>query len=188
MESLRFRITGVSPLIMHNDQGANPLADIAKQIKTYTRKRSKTDEDYAEIARLEWHAGLYVKNGRVVLPSECVEGMLVATGRKRRLGNSILAGVYCTDDAILEYDGPEDITELWGREDFRLIVGVNVQRQRVMRTRPIFREWAATIEVAFDPSVINADDLKELLVIGGQYVGLCDWRPKFGRFKAEVVE
>jgi hypothetical protein len=55
-----------------------------------------------------------------------------------------------------------------------------------MRTRPIFRQWAATIIVDFLPDQLNARDVIELAEVGGRIIGIGDWRPKFGRFTTEV--
>ena len=54
---------GISPLIMHNCQCVNPLHPISKEIKKYTSKRIKTEEDLQIISDLEWEAGAYWKDG-----------------------------------------------------------------------------------------------------------------------------
>ena len=34
-------------------------------------------------------------------------------------------------------------------ERFRKVAGVRVQRNRIMRTRPIFPDWAANLEIEY---------------------------------------
>jgi hypothetical protein len=56
-----------------------------------------------------------------------------------------------------------------------------------MRTRPIFHDWSAIVEVEYEDSVVNEEQVERWVVSGGTQVGLCDWRPKFGRFTAEKL-
>jgi len=65
--------------------------------------------------------------------------------------------------------------------------GVRVQRNRVMRTRPIFRDWAVSFTVTFNDSLLNPADITNLLSYAGENVGLCEWRPNFGRFIVETA-
>lgn len=59
MEILKLKLTGTSPLMMHSDRLANPLASETKAHKGLTGKRKKTDEDHLAIARSEFIAGAY---------------------------------------------------------------------------------------------------------------------------------
>ena len=61
MEEVTYRIVGEpgEPLIMHNSQLANPLNEFTKAMKELTPKLKKTDQQHADIARLEWRGGLY---------------------------------------------------------------------------------------------------------------------------------
>jgi hypothetical protein len=58
----------------------------------------------------------------------------------------------------------------------------------VYRTRPMFTDWSATFEVCYDPDQINEGDLKKAIADAGRMVGLCDFRPKYGRFEMEAFE
>lgn len=60
IETMKLRLTGIAPLLMHDNKAANPLNPYAKAMKALTGKRKKTDDDLAEIARIEWEAGLYI--------------------------------------------------------------------------------------------------------------------------------
>ena len=57
---------------------------------------------------------------------------------------------------------------------------------RVMRYRPMFRDWKLTFDVEFEDE-ISAEVMKEAFEIAGRYVGIGDWRPqkkgKFGKFQ-----
>jgi len=182
-KSLKFKITGVSPLICHNGQTADPLNKFAKEMKKISGKRDKTDADYEELARIEWMAGLYVKDGVPVIPGTVIEAALAVGARKTKKGKQVQAGLYCPDDYPIIYTGPAGIDELYASDGtFKLTVGVRVQRNRVMRTRPIFREWACEFEVLYDPGQLNEAEIRDIVKQTGEVVGLCDWRPKFGRY------
>lgn len=187
-ESVKLRLEGESPLLMHNGQLADPLNEIARAMKLVTSKRKKTDDDHAELARLEWLGGLYLnEDERPVLPSSVIEATLCNAAKKRKLGKVALAALMVEEDAVLEYDGPVTPDELWNEGNHRLTVGVRVQQNRVQRTRPKFDDWAAEVEVTFDPEQINKGDLLDIARIAGENIGIGDWRPKFGRFSVEEV-
>lgn len=182
---LTFKIAGVSPLLMHNGSLADPMNPIARQMKQISSKKSKTDADLEELARLEWHGSLYLHNGKPCIPGFVMESSMVEAAKKTRRGKQALAGLYCPENALIEHDGPQEIEELWNVPDYRLVVGVRIQRNKVMRTRPKFDKWAASVTIHFDSALMNAREIKEIMITCGRYIGLMDWRPKFGRFEVE---
>ena len=186
IEKLSFKIRGVAPLIMHNGQLADPANKWTRAMKEITGKRKKTDADYEEMAHLEWMGGLYLHKGEPCIPGYVLEGALIGRGgaaRKQKMGKQAAVGLYVLDDFPLEYEGPRDPKELWLLPEFQLRAMVRVGQARVMRTRPIFREWAATVEIEVDPDFVNLDDAKLWMTVVGREVGLMDWRPKCGRFE-----
>ena len=185
VEKLNFRIVGVAPLVQHNGQLADPANEYSRAVKEISGKRQKVDADYEEMARLEWLGSLYLFKGEPCIPSYVMEAVLIGRGgaaRKQKMGKQAAAGLFVTKNFPLEYDGPRDPHELWKIEDFRLRVPVRVGQAKVMRTRPIFNDWAATVEVEFDTRLVNEADVRLWMELAGYEVGLMDWRPKFGRF------
>jgi len=188
VEKLSFRIRGAAPLLMHNGQLADPANKWSRAIKEISSKRAKTEADYDEMARLEWLGGLYLHKGEPCIPGYVLEGALIGRGgaaRKQKMGKEAAAGLYVVQNFPLEYEGPREPTELWANEDFQLRTLVRVGQARIMRTRPIFEGWAATVVVEIDPDLVNREDAIHWMEIAGAQVGLMDWRPKCGRF--EVV-
>jgi hypothetical protein len=179
---LKFKITGVAPLLMHNGQTADPLNPHSRAIAEITSKRKKTEADHAEIARREWYAGLYLHGSQPCIPAEAIEAALVKGAMKEKQGPAAKAGLIVEDNCRLLYKGPRDPDELWQNETFRLRVPAKVGTARVIRTRPIFREWSAELVVKFLPSLLNEKDIRSFLVTAGEQIGLLDWRPRFGRF------
>ncbi len=180
----KYRVEGVAPLIMNNGQKCNPLNPLVKEIKKLTSKgRKKTDEDLAEICRLEWYGGLYVNDDkRVIIPGEVIEATIRNGARKTRRGKDVEMGLLCDQNPLLEYDGPKDIDKLWADERFRSMEPVNVQKAKVIRSRPKFPAWKLSFALQFRPDILNEADVDLFVQTAGDIVGFCDWRPKHGRF------
>lgn len=186
LPSLAFRIVGEAPLLMHNERLASPISAESQRLKALTGKRSKTDDDYRQIARAEFDGGLYIDERGPFIPDHWITAMMRDSGKLRKQGKAVTQGVLCTDDGF-----PLDIRlkrasadRLWdeGFYDQRM---VGNQKARVLRTRPRFDTWAVSCVVTYDASIFNERDLREILEVAGQKVGLGDYRPRFGRFRVE---
>jgi len=170
---------------MHNGQLADPANDFAKKMRKITSKRNKTDADFEELGRMEWHGSLYLKDGEPCLPGEILEAAFVTAAKKQKKGQQAQAGITCPDSYPLVYEGARKPEELWNDLQYRHTVGARVKQSRVMRTRPIFREWSCKIQVQYDDSLLNEEEVKHIVRVSGEIVGVGDWRPKYGRFKVE---
>lgn len=188
MARFRLTCTGSTPLLMHNARLSNPLDVTAKAMKRISSKRVKTEEDYEELARLEHLGGLYWDaDAGPYVPGQNFERCLVDAGRITKSGKKIERGVFIeTNVNPLAYTGPRDVDGLWKDENFRHAASVKVGMVRVTRTRPQFRTWSVDAEGMFDPAVINLEELAEIAATAGRMIGLGDWRPRFGRFEAQV--
>jgi hypothetical protein len=185
----RVVIAGQS-LLMHSGQLADPLNAYAKALKEVSKKRGKTDEDHSRLADLEFEGSLYLDSKkRVVLPSMVLEAHICEAARKSKAGKTALAGLFVDGDAVLEYaGGPLTLKALVASKDHRLVAGVRVQQSRVMRTRPLFTNWSATFEVSLLSTAANSEELRRWLDDGGAMVGLCDYRPRHGRYEVRKFE
>ena len=184
----RIAIHGTTPLITHNIRLANPLDPIAKAMKVISAKRKKTEDDYLQLARLEFEGGLYLDSevGPYV-PGENVEKCIVEGARITKQGKQVERGLFVLDNVVpLVYKGPRTPEALWDDENFRHTAAVRVGQQRVMRTRPIFRDWALDVEAEVDPGLLAPEVLQSILDDAGSMVGIGDHRPRFGRFEATL--
>ena len=86
------------------------------------------------------------------------------------------------------YEGPRDANELWADGNFAFVAMVKIQQNKVARTRPIFHDWTAEVAVQYSPGIINESDIVRWMDVAGAEVGLMDWRPRYGRFEAEVLD
>lgn len=195
LPSLQIRFQGESPLICHNGQLANPQNSYAKAMKAVSGKRKKVDADFEELARLEWLASLYRSGGDLVIPDFVLEAVLINGAKKTKRGPQAKTGLFCTQHASLHFPdkppGPIDdpvLNEMYESGKYTLSVGVKVNMAKVMRTRPIFRDWACIATIQYDPDVLDVREISQILTDAGRLVGIGDWRPKHGRFKAEILE
>jgi hypothetical protein len=63
---------------------------------------------------------------------------------------------------------------------------VKVTTSRVMRCRPIFANWKITCGLEVREG-INLADFRNV-VDAAQREGLCEYRPKYGQFRATLIE
>jgi hypothetical protein len=193
MDVVKVTIKGTSPLLMHNGQMADPLNEHAKKLKKVTAKRSKTDEDYWEMAQIEFIGGLYYdKKQGVYIPGDNISSMVRDGGKLKKRGAAVQRGVECLEDMCpLTYEGPRTPVALWDIEDFRHTQTIKNGSTggRTPRTRPKFRDWSLSFTLFYEPGMINLDDLRQCVEDAGVYIGLGDYRPgspkggRYGRFK-----
>lgn len=186
-ERIALKLIGVGPMLMHSARLADPLDTLTKALAAVTSKRVKTDADYDRIAELEWRGGLWLADGRPCLPPHCLKAVVVEGARRRKKGNIAKAAFLADGPALLEYDGPTTLAELWNDERFRHREMVRVRDALTARTRPCFPEWSARVDATYLPSMINRTELIEFFRLAGPH-GLGDRRPDYGRFRVEEIE
>lgn len=182
-------LRSTTPMLQHNAQLASPLNGYARKIKAISAKRTKTDEDRWELARLEWEAGLYYdENTGPTLPNMNVYAALREAGKMSKSRRKIERGVMITQMSVpLEYDGPRDLASLWGNGEsaFVDLRSVGVQTNRVDRCRPIFPAWSAQTEWLIDPAVIDPEEVISIADTAGRLIGVGDFRLIYGRFSVD---
>lgn len=187
---MRFRITitGTAPMLMHNGRLANPLDPATQALKALTAKRKKTDDDLIDIARAEFLGGLYIDpDVGPYVPGENIERVILDAAKLTKNGMNVKRGLFIeTDVNPIAYHGPRTAEGLWEDENFRLIRTVRNQQNRVSRCRPMFTDWRTSAEGTLDESVLDFRTLAAIVEQAGAYVGLGDWRPRYGRFTAEL--
>ena len=190
MKNLKVTWKGISPLIMHSCQCVNPLHSISKELKKYTSKKSKTDEDLEKIADLEWEAGAYWKDGLgLYMPGENVEATIQNGAKANKKGKDIEKYVEVSDLYIPFYYG-ENLTkeELIKSFEYRDTRIMTVMRSKILRTRPRFDQWNITFNLRYNEEKIDIETIMNEMEYAGQFVGLCDSRPKYGKFVPIVEE
>lgn len=195
-KKVTFTVKGLTPLILHCGQTADPLNEFSKRLKKVSSKRKKVDEDHLEMSSIEWDSSLYRHESfggtGLYMPSENIFACLVKASKKLKMGPFISAVLM--DQPIgyalkTKYKTIEDAKRdpaTW----FKKIV--SVQTSKVVRTRSIFQEWSIDVSLELDHSTMDVEQLKQILTIAGKSVGMGDWRPGspkcpgvYGRFCIE---
>jgi hypothetical protein len=195
MKSYKVVLAGKA-LLMHNGQLADPRNPYAKALKEATSKKKKSDDDHEEIARREFQGGLYHDDDiGPYIPGDALQAMLVEGSRKSKQGRDFVAVSIEEERVPLQYKGPRDRLGLWKDDKFVFTKAVRNQQSRVMRTRPIFRDWKVEFTVSIeDDATVNPPDVERALTIAGRQVGIGDYRPgsprggRYGRFSLESFE
>jgi len=196
MEQLTLHLTGQSALLMHAPRTVNPLDEMTKEIKRYTSKRTKTEDDHLTIARLEWEAGLYYETGvGPYIPGENALKCLRDAGALARQGAAVVRAVVIAEDKLPLLTANSNGSRRWSKnstaqqlwdanlKDYRR---VGNQKNSIMRCRPMFPDWSLDVPVIVETSVLAREDLILIAERAGLMIGLGDYRPRFGRFEVEV--
>ena len=189
MKILNIKIQGICPMLMHSDRTANPFDSFTKEIKKFTAKRKKTDEDLEQIAKLEWEAGLYYDNetGKYFLPSALLFAMLYNSAKNFKQGPTLKQAIVIPENG--SYVFPDDkLTpkQLYDHIEYIDLRSVRVSQSKVMRCRPIFKNWSSEFQLFLDDDKLNLDDFTHIANNAGKYIGIGDFRPQYGRF--DVLE
>lgn len=192
MQQVAAKIVGTSPLMMHNGRLVNPLDPIVKEMKKITSKTKKTEEDYDQLARLEFIGGLYydAKIGPYI-PANCLWATIRAGARLQKKGPAVERGLMMMDVMNrLEYAGTRKSTEMYdaGFADIRNAKPPGSSGQ-VMRCRPMFSPpWSVSFSMTFDAAQMASDELRYWTEQAGVLLGLCDGRKGLGMGRFAVEE
>lgn len=172
MKKYEVEIKGVSPYLMH--KFGEEEADTKVQ-----RKVGKKDYE-AEVNKALYQS----PDGEIYVPSAQIKGCLIEAGKQMRVVGkgkatySKLFGAF----VIVEPDTIPMLNQNW-ETDARAVV---IQRARIIRYRPKFKEWGLKFNIISLEENINDDVIRQGLEIGGNYSGIGDFRPQkkgsFGRF------
>lgn len=186
---VKFLISGTSPLITQSDKLVDPLYPLTKEIRAFTKKRTKTDDDHAQIARLEWTGALYWNRDLgPFIPSENIAASIRDGGKLTKHGTDVeRALVMNPAPAPILYRGPRDLDGLWADPKFQFRKSVVVQRARTIRVRPIFLEWVLEAEAELITDLLDLDILVKVARDAGQLVGIGTYRRGgYGRYECHV--
>lgn len=190
-------IKGVTPLIMHSIDGANPQNEITMAIAELTLKKKKTEHSQKAISDLDFKRSLYWSdslNG-LYMPTDNLRKMVLEAGRSMDQRGAKKQVVGVTFSEYLGYPfqvkNRDNLDLLMSDESIRYFKIVTIGRARVPRVRAIFRSWSLDFSIDIDCSIINPSTVEGWLVYAGGRVGLGSRRPyaptpgEFGKFIVE---
>lgn len=192
MQSIKFRITGTTPLMLNNPQTVNPMNHFTKELKAITSKRNKTDEDQDEIFHLKFLSCCYLnKKGQYILPSNNIWTSFWEAAKEFRLGKKFEESVVVVDDALLKFaDNGCSPEELWQNhaDKYVDIRNVGIKKSQVTTARFIIPEWSLEGELVFDENQLNKSEVWLSMTNAGLRKGVGTYRRYYGRYKIEEIK
>jgi hypothetical protein len=189
MKIMKVTFKGIAPLLMNSNVCVNPLHPITLERKQITGKRKKTEDDYLDLIILDLKGAMYYdeKLGPYI-PAICVEATLREAAKKIKKGTSVKSSLFVEPDFIkLEYEGPREFEKLIKDERFRDVRPVTVQRSQVIKARPRFNSWAINFTITYDELILDQEAMGQIFDIAGRQIGICDYRPRYGRFEVYIT-
>lgn len=181
---IKCTLEGISPLL------CNRFTEAAQE--KVSRNSTVTFQGQRGTSREQAEPKLYLDaKGRPVLPTVNLMACLVEAGRFIKSGKSKLSTMRTSlVPAGIAFDALEMLlTPRKWDVDSRPVV-IPSTSGRIICHRPRFDAWRISPEIVVDETLFSMAVVRELVDIGGQRIGLGDFRPSrrgpFGRFK--VVE
>jgi hypothetical protein len=174
MKNIEVEITGISPLLQHRF----PVEESEQQTTAKNRKQKEEDVEKS----------LYkLADGTIYQPSVHFISSLKKAGAKFQIpgqGKATYKNIIGSGAVLISPEAIPHKTQSF-EIDIRPVV-VPATKGRVVRKRPVFKNWVLRFNVEFDEDEISAATIKELLEYAGRRVGIGDFRPEkggsFGRF------
>ena len=172
MKKIQVEIKGMSPLLMNS---AKAMIDSAlgaeMQVKT---KKYDPKEEAEKVAHRN-------SAGKLFVPSTAVRAAMINASSFKKIGKYAAKSIVSAAVYIPE---PELILDKQKYEvDARTVV---IQRNRVVKFRPIIKDWKLKFEILYNEDLIDEKFIKMILTEAGQRIGLLDFRPQktgsFGMF------
>lgn len=203
MEQYAITLTGLTPLLMHNDNLAFNEKIKAWQKDPENKVNSVAGDDRSPA--WTWIGYLYHDNNVLGVSSDNIMTMLREGGSKVLTGKGKETYKKQTQSGIMldqqQFDltingnlvSVDDIKPLIGNMDFNkhietaemlnfelLVKRAKIGEAKHVRVRPMFRTWVLSGSLTvLDPELtgLNEETLKLILTQAGALCGLCDWRP-----------
>jgi hypothetical protein len=192
MKSLKYHLEGVATLLMHSDVAANPLNHYAKAQKEITSKRKKTDEDHERLAKLDFLASLYYSESKGYhIPANCIDATFLTSSKMFKLGTTWKQAAFVENDAPFVFPNRDlhpDELYLFENGLYRDMRTVKIGTAKTVRCRPAFNVWSFDTTIIIDESKLNERQIDQIVENAGKYVGICDYRPRFGRFNVTKLK
>ena len=169
---IKVKVKGVCPLVANNPDSMNKLPS--------GKKVDRASKEYKE---LSFQCAMYKNKKGIYQPAEHFERAMELAGNQFKFQSRMTYGKILKGGVIVE---PNQIPHPKKNKPEHFDKWVVIGKARVMKTRAIFEKWELEFNIRVFNDAINFDSLKEILVYAGCYVGVGDWRPKYGRF--EVIK
>lgn len=181
MKEVTYRFDGITPLLMNN---------VNSMFKAKEKPaRSKPDE--WEQGNEMFTSRMYINKAgtELALPERVLRGLVYdaakksgikQAGKRTTYADLVQSVLFFPYDALLEQDVSEVVRE-------QAFVGMNGTK-KVLRVWPKLENWNCDVKIIVtDEKQFPLEILDEILQFAGDFVGVGDYRPQFGRFKAKRI-
>ncbi len=185
MKTVKVTITGVSPILINRFKEQE---EIPQKMKKSGKKDYGTSREQAEATAYQDE-----ETKKIWIPSTWIKGTIqtVASDYKlpgsRKSVKSVSGGAIIPTEEKLYFNEGYEIKDI--EIDSRPCV---VQRARIMRHRAKLEKWSVTADLMIDDSILDIDNVHEILNDAGRRSGMGDFRPQrggpFGRFSVTLWE
>jgi len=173
MKKIQVEITGETPLLMNSPKGM-------LEPKDAIRKTTKVYDPEIEAEKVAYRTD----KGELYVPNTAIKGSIINASAWKKAGKNALrpliaAGIRIPQSELLLGTKKYEI-------DLRTVV---IQRARVVKARPMIKDWKLNFEILYNDQLIaDPDIIKEVLTEAGERVGILDFRPqKLGEFGTFTV-
>jgi hypothetical protein len=191
-QSIRFKIIGTAPLMIHKFSAPTRATIEAKQTDKDKVKKARAPKDYkAEfngaryVAAAGWD-GFYAGALRnsMIHAARYVDGLQMTKSK----------GLFFVQAQGFDKDDGTPLVRIQGSKAAHDTRPVRLESGVAdLRNRPRYDKWHAEVVIDFDADAVTATDVANLLHRAGSQVGLCEGRPGssnsfgigFGTFKVE---
>ncbi len=197
IKTLNVKFDGFSPILLNNPRAINPMDPLGKADAAANKKfkASKTDENF--IAQCE--TGIAVRifwddEFEIYVPTRWVLAQIAKHSFKRckiSKDNARAAVFTLTDKSKLTYDGVKNVKtadDVIKNTNFQTLIFQKIGQVKVPKSMPIFHKWSFELELEYDNTIIDLEQLTDILEHGAKYNGYGDFRPTYGRCIATVTE
>ena len=178
MKKIKVEIKGMSPLLMNSPKSMIDDA-LGSEMKIKTKKYDPKEEAEKVAYRND--------KGKLFVPSTAVRASMINASSFKKIGKYaakaiVSAAVYIPEPELVLDKQKYDV-------DMRTVV---IQRNRVVKFRPVIKDWKLDFEIVYNEDLIDPTFIKQILTEAGQRIGLLDFRPQktgsFGMFEVSKFQ
>lgn len=170
MNKIKIALVGISSLLQNRF--------IVEENGSKKTKKVYDPQDEAEIRLFKNSDGIIYEPSTHIEASITKAALNFKYDKRKSYSEFIKSGVFVTRENI------PHLFQAWQIFSCPVVV----QRQRIVRHRPLFDKWRLEFEIEIFNENIDTKTLKEIFTYAGRFIGIGDYRPRHGRFVVEKFE